>query len=219
MSDLRLACEAAWKNCEACDLHRERTNVVLGYGNPKARLMFVGEGPGAIEDEEGKPFVGPTGELLVNILDTMGLGRADIFIDNVVACRPTVKTGDDEVKDRPPTRVEISACLDRLLEAIYEVDPIMIVALGNTAFHALTGSSLLIGKARGGIFETRIPGWETDVVYPVMATFHPSFLKRNSKDKNKPDSVWGQAFRDISAAVNMVDIAANRYYGVEIPKR
>lgn len=218
-SDLRLACEAAWKECTACGLHKERTNIVLGYGNPKARLMFVGEGPGGTEDRTGRPFEGAAGDVLIDTLETLGLTRADVFIDNVVACRPTVKISEDEVKDRPPTKIEIAACIDRLLEAIYILDPILIVALGTTAFHALTGSSLQISKARGGIYEARIPGWETDVLYPVLATYHPSFLNRNRAVKNKPDSVWGDTFRDIKTAVMMTDIAANRYYGVSIPKR
>lgn len=218
MSDLRLECEAAWKTCTACGLHKQRTNVVLGYGDPRARLMFVGEGPGATEDETGKPFVGPAGDVLIDTLAAMKLTRTDVFIDNIVACRPTVKNGD-EVKDRAPNKKEIAACIDRILEAIYIVDPVLIVALGTTAFHALTGSSLQISKARGGIYEARVPGWECDVIYPVLATYHPSFLNRNKAVKNKPDSVWGDMISDIELAVRMTDIAANRYHGVKIPKR
>lgn len=219
---VRLDCEKAWFECTKCGLHETRQRVVVGYGNTKARFMLVGEGPGAEEDSRGIPFVGPAGQLLWELITHAGgLSRDEVFLDNIVACRAFIEDSDGNRKDRKPKKPEIEACLPRLQEAIYRIDPIMIVALGNIAFHALTGDPTLIGKARGGIFETRVPSGNPDitggqpVVYPVMATYHPSFLRRRIADKDKPNSVWDECIKDFIRAVEMYDIGMERYYGIE----
>jgi len=142
-----------------------------------------------------------------------------------VSCRPFIEDEEGNRKDRHPKKPEIAACLPRLHEAIYAIDPVIIMAVGNTAFHSLTGDRTLIGKARGGIFEARVPSGNPDVtggqdvVYPVLATYHPSFLRRRIGERNKPDSVWDECIKDFVLAVEMYDIARERYYGIEIPER
>jgi uracil-DNA glycosylase family 4 len=219
---LRLQCELKWNNCEACGLSKTRSQVVIGSGDPKAKLMLVGEAPGESEDVNGVPFWGKAGELLTDMLVGIGVTRDEVFLDNVVACRPFVK--DEEAgteRNRTPNSEEIGACLPRLLEAIYELDPILIIALGDTAFKALTKNASTITKARGGMFEAKflLPGKITEVSYSVKATFHPSYLQRNRGEKNKPGSIWEHTYRDVMQAVEMVDIARNRYYGVRVPTR
>lgn len=222
---VRLDAEKAWFGCERCDLHKTRNHVVVGYGNTKARFMFVGEGPGAEEDARGMPFIGPAGQLLRDLLEAVGLSMDEIFLNNIVACRAFNEDDEGNRKDRSPKKPEIQACLPRLHESIRVIDPIVIVALGNTAFHSLTGDQTLIGKARGGLYEAPVPGGAPDVTgphhigYPVLPTYHPSFLRRRVGDRNKPNSVWDECIKDLLRAVEMYDIAQERYYGIEKPER
>jgi DNA polymerase len=222
---VRLETEKSWYGCESCGLAATRNHVVIGYGNTKARLMFVGEGPGAEEDSRGIPFIGPAGQLLRDLIDGVSLSMDEIFLNNIVACRAFTEDDEGNRKDRSPKKPEILACRPRLNHSILSIDPILIVALGNTAFHALTGDRTLIGKARGGIYEAKIPGpnpeltGEHDVIYPVLATYHPSFLRRRVADRNKPNSVWDECIKDLLRAVEMLDIAQERYDGIEKPER
>jgi uracil-DNA glycosylase family 4 len=157
--------------CTACALHAGRTQTVFGEGAPAADLMFVGEGPGAEEDRQGRPFVGAAGELLDRIIDAMGLARSDVFIANVVKCRPP--------ENRNPEPPEIAACLPYLHEQIALIEPKIIVALGKFAAQALLGSQRPISRLRGHFAEYR--------GIKLMPTFHPSYLLRNPSGK-KP--VW-----------------------------
>jgi DNA polymerase len=158
-------------DCRRCGLSGGRTHIVFGEGHPKARLIFVGEGPGFEEDRSGRPFVGPAGELLERIIQAMKLSREQVYICNVVKCRPP--------DNRNPRPEEIAACrpfLDRQLKAIGAV---AICALGNVAAQTLLGNTTPITRLRGRFHEFR--GLQ------VMPTFHPAYLLRNPDDKR---AVW-----------------------------
>ena len=158
-------------DCTRCKLHTGRTNIVFGVGDPEARLMFVGEGPGADEDLEGEPFVGRAGQLLTQIIKAMGFERADVYIANVVKCRPP--------GNRNPEPDEIATCSPFLEAQIDAIRPLVIVALGKFAAQTLLATETPISRLRGQ-FHTR-RGVE------VMPTFHPSYLLRNPSAKRE---VW-----------------------------
>lgn len=161
--------------CSKCaHLVASRTQVVFGVGNPDARLMFIGEAPGADEDMVGEPFVGKAGQLLTKIIETMGLRRSDVYIANILKCRPNMQPG--EPGNRKPTPDEMRVCKPYVLEQINIIQPSVLVALGATAVEGL----LDIEKA--GI--TRIRGhWREFAGIPLMPTFHPSFLLRPSAEQ------------------------------------
>ncbi|MFZ4695186.1 MAG: uracil-DNA glycosylase [Verrucomicrobiia bacterium] len=156
--------------CEKCPhLVRFRKQVVFGVGNPDAELMFVGEAPGADEDRLGEPFVGRAGQLLTKLIQTMGLDRGEIYIGNVLKCRPDV---DTPTGNRKPTPEEMATCLPWLREQIKLIAPRVLVALGDTAVKGLCPDLTL------GI--TRLRGkWLDFSGIPLMPTFHPSYLLHN----------------------------------------
>lgn len=170
--------------CVKCALAKGRTQVVFGVGNPDARLMFVGEGPGADEDRLGEPFVGRAGQLLDKIIAAMGLRREDVYIANVVKCRPP--------ENRVPMFDEVEACLPFLREQIEIVKPELIVALGATAARALLGTTSSMSALRGRTFQ--LAG------IPLIATYHPAYLLRNPSEKAK---VW----EDMKVAMKMLGLA------------
>jgi len=176
MASLRKAVLA----CEKCPhLVRTRTQVVFGVGNPDAELMFVGEAPGADEDEQGEPFVGKAGQLLTKIIQAMGFERSDIFIANVLKCRPDTPAG--ESGNRKPKPAEMATCLPWLGEQISLVRPKVIVALGATATEGLLGDTSPMRDLRGRWLEFRGT--------PVMVTYHPAYLLRNQSLSEKR-KVW-----------------------------
>lgn len=191
MSGTHLLFARAWLNCRECKLHKDRQRVVLGFGNPRADVMVIGEGPGAEEDRVGIPFVGASGELLDDFLYRLKWDRDDLFLDNTVACRPT-KESDRGMVNRPPDPSEMIACRWRLWETIYRIDPLLIVSMGASALKGLTGTTDSITKARGELYMMKIPGFYKKITYPVLPTFHPSFLLRNaSTRKGAPmDQFW-----------------------------
>ena len=146
-----------------CDLCPARTNAVPGEGSPEARLVLVGEGPGATEDETGRPFVGAAGRLLDEILAAVGLARGEVFICNVVKCRPP--------QNRKPLPDEIAACIPYLHRQLAIIRPKVIVTLGGTAAEALLGTKQSLGKLRGLV--------HTYDDTPLVATYHPAALLRN----------------------------------------
>jgi len=158
-------------DCTLCKLHKGRTNLVFGAGNPNAELMFIGEGPGRDEDMQGEPFVGLAGQLLTKIIEAMGYKRSDVYIANIVKCRPP--------QNRAPEPDEVDACVGFLMSQVDIIRPKVIVCLGNVAVQSLFGPTLKITKARGKFLE-----WQG---IPVMPTYHPAFLLRNANMK-KP--VW-----------------------------
>jgi uracil-DNA glycosylase len=157
--------------CTRCKLHEGRTHIVFGEGNPKAPLMFVGEGPGADEDATGRPFVGAAGKLLDRIIEAIGLKREDVYIANVVKCRPP--------GNRKPEKDESSTCQQFLFRQIDVIRPKIIVALGNTPVESLLGLKVGITKARGEFYDYH--------GIKLMPTFHPAYLLR---DPTKKREVW-----------------------------
>jgi DNA polymerase len=153
--------------CTKCPLHTTRTNTVPGEGAANARLMFVGEAPGAEEDRRGRPFVGSAGNLLTLMIEAMGLRRDEVFIANVLKCRPP--------GNRDPQEHEVAACLPYLRAQIGLVRPHVICSLGRHAAHALLARKDSIGSLRGRFFEYQGT--------PLMPTFHPSYLLRTPGDK------------------------------------
>jgi DNA polymerase len=154
-------------SCRTCPLCKGRTNVVFGAGNADAKLLFVGEGPGYDEDMQGLPFVGRAGQLLTKIIEAMGLKRKDVYITNVVKCRPP--------QNRTPFPTEILACAEYLAGQIDIIKPKIICALGKVPAQALLKTELPITKLRGNFYLYK------DI--KVMPTFHPAYLLRNPGDK------------------------------------
>ena len=155
------------EGCKKCRLAAGRSSIVFGEGNPQAALMFIGEAPGREEDRQGRPFVGDAGKLLTSLIEKMGFKRADVFIANIIKCRPE--------GNRVPEEDEIAACLPYLERQIEIIAPRVIMALGRVAAQTLLGTTVPIGKLRGRFFEYR--------GIPFMPTFHPAYLLRNRKDK------------------------------------
>ncbi|MFM7144571.1 MAG: uracil-DNA glycosylase, partial [Alphaproteobacteria bacterium] len=159
-------------DCRRCRLHGARTQVVFGVGNPAARVVFVGEGPGRDEDLQGEPFVGRAGQLLTDIIEKgMRLSRADVYICNVVKCRPP--------QNRNPEPDEVATCSPFLFRQIELVEPEVLVTLGKFAAHALLSTDVPITRLRGQ--------WQEFRGIPVMPTFHPAYLLRNPAEKK---TVW-----------------------------
>lgn len=168
------------KVCRKCPhLAAFRTQTVFGMGNPNAELMFVGEAPGADEDRLGEPFVGRAGELLTRIIGAMGLSRDDVYIANVLKCRPDMPKGS--TGNRAPTPEEMQNCLPYLREQIAVIRPRVLVALGKTAMSGLVGIDEPMGAMRGRWFE-----FEN---IPLLPTYHPSYLLRNGSNTEKR-KVW-----------------------------
>lgn len=156
-------------DCKRCKLAKGRTKLVFGDGSSRARLMFIGEGPGAEEDQQGIPFVGAAGQLLNNLLSKLGLQREEVYIANVVKCRPP--------DNREPEADETSRCLPFLHQQIEAIRPAVIVTLGKVATHTLLGLQTPISRLRGH--------WQRYREIPVMPTFHPSYLLRNKLERHK----------------------------------
>jgi DNA polymerase len=154
---------------------------VFGTGNPKAELLFIGEGPGFDEDHKGEPFVGRAGQLLTKIIESIGLKREEVYIANIVKCHPVIDPTDPEKRgnDRPPTPEEISSCLHFLEEQIELIKPKVICVLGNSAARTLLATEEGISKLRGVFREYR--------GFKLMPTYHPAALLRNPSLKK---DVW-----------------------------
>ncbi len=166
--------------CVKCpNLAASRKRVVFGVGNIDSPLMFVGEAPGADEDQQGEPFVGKAGQLLTKIIETMGLSRAEVYIANILKCRPD--TPGESAGNRKPTPEEMATCIPYLHEQIDLIQPKVLVALGGTAVEGLLGKTVGITKLRGT--------WKTYRNIPLMPTYHPSYLLRNQALSEKR-KVW-----------------------------
>jgi uracil-DNA glycosylase family 4 len=167
---------------DGCALRRTATTTVFADGNPEARLMLIGEAPGAEEDRLGKPFVGRSGQLLDRMLATIGIDRSSAYITNVLFWRPP--------GNRKPTPGEIAACLPFVLRHIALVRPAILMLCGGTATSALLGTAEGITRLRGRWFDLAVPGLEHPV--PAIATYHPSYLLRSPERKR-------EAWRDLLA--------------------
>lgn len=167
------------RKCCKCGLGSSRTHAVPGEGNPNARIMFVGEAPGADEDAQGRPFVGRAGQLLDKIIEACGLKRQDVFIGNVLKCRPP--------ENRDPRAEEIISCLPYLQRQIEIINPEIIVALGAHAARTLLNTAESIGQLRGR-FHEYYPGLGRPPI-KLMATYHTAYLLRNYSQENRR-RVW-----------------------------
>lgn len=166
--------------CVKCpNLASSRKTVVFGVGSIDSPLMFVGEAPGADEDEQGEPFVGKAGQLLTKIIETMALKRGDVYIANILKCRPD--TPGQTAGNRKPTPAEMATCIPYLHEQIDLIKPKVLVALGATAVEGLLGKTVGITKLRGN--------WQTYRGIPLMPTYHPAYLLRNQAMSEKR-RVW-----------------------------
>jgi len=154
-------------DCQRCGLSKTRTHIVFGEGNPDARLVFVGEGPGYDEDIQGRPFVGAAGQLLTKIIQAMGLERTDVYICNIIKCRPP--------KNRNPMPDEIDTCSPFLERQITAIQPEVICALGKFAAQMLLNTQEPISRLRGRFHDYH--------GIPLMPTFHPAYLLRNPDGK------------------------------------
>jgi uracil-DNA glycosylase family 4 len=166
-SEALLAIRTGLGECTRCKLHGGRTRLVFGVGDPSASLMFVGEGPGADEDLQGEPFVGRAGQLLTKMIEAMGFARSEVYIANVVKCRPP--------GNRDPEPDEIEACEPFLKGQIAAVRPRVIVALGRFAVQTLLRDTTPISRQRGR--------WREYEGVKLMPTFHPAYLLRNPPEK------------------------------------
>jgi len=174
-------------DCTRCPLHKQgRKQIVFGVGNPKAELMFVGEGPGADEDEQGEPFVGRAGQLLNNMIKAMGITREQVYIANIVKCRPP--------GNRTPEREECDTCSPFLMRQIAVIKPKVAVALGATAAKTLLAMNSSMAQLRGRFYDfkpagvsSNDPNWNG---CKLAVTYHPAFLLRDPRQK-------GEAWKDL----------------------
>jgi len=173
-------------DCTRCKLHKlGRKQIVFGVGDPRAELMFVGEGPGADEDEQGEPFVGRAGQLLNNMIKAMGIERKDVYIGNVVKCRPPA--------NRTPERDECETCIQFLLRQIAVIQPKVIVALGAVAAKNLLAIQAPMSELRGRWYEFRGS--------KLAVTYHPAFLLRDPRQK-------GEAWKDLQMVMKELGLKA-----------
>ena len=249
--------EDEWKNCTRCELGQHREEVggefVPGEG-PRRRMMFIGEGPGTAEERHGRPFIGRSGELLRALLEKLGV-MDHAYITNLVPCRSCVPLTDADGKtltytrrgitytkfiDQPPTPPQIQACIERLHEEIYLVDPLIIVSLGGTAASALTGRPITITREAGNTRHITIPGlgsrpvftekrrmWRrvvkgkevkpvtrNTVRYLLLPTFHPAYILRKGPDLDSRSDLK-KLFAHIKEASETFEMMAG-YYNLQL---
>jgi uracil-DNA glycosylase family 4 len=157
--------------CTRCDLHATRTQTVFGVGSHQARWMFIGEAPGADEDKQGEPFVGRAGQLLTSMIKASGLRREDVYIANVLKCRPP--------GNRDPKPLEAASCRGYLERQIELVSPTLIVAVGRIAAQSLLATDTPLARLRGRVHELGLRAW------PLIVTYHPAYLLRSPGEKRK----------------------------------
>ena len=184
---LDLIREAIGANCTRCKLHKGRTKLVYGVGNPKAELVFVGEGPGRDEDMQGEPFVGRAGKLLTQMIEAMGLRREDVYICNVIKCRPP--------ENRLPEKDEIATCSPFLMRQLAAIGPKVICALGSCASQTLLQTTEGISRFRGEWFDFRGSKF--------IATYHPAYLLRNPGAK-------GEVWKDLQKVMAVLGLKPKR---------
>ena len=189
-------------DCTRCPLHKQgRKQIVFGVGNPKAELMFVGEGPGADEDEQGEPFVGRAGQLLNNMIKAMGISREQVYIANIVKCRPP--------GNRTPEREECETCSPFLMRQIAVIKPKVIVALGATAAKTLLAMNSSMAQLRGRFYDFTPAGFRGNGAKndsnwnscKLAVTYHPAFLLRDPRQK-------GEAWKDLQMVMKELGLKA-----------
>ena len=198
---LRVIRDDIGPNCDRCKLSRlGRKQIVFGTGDPHAELMFIGEGPGADEDQQGLPFVGRAGQLLNNMISAMGLKREQVYIANIVKCRPP--------QNRTPERDECDTCSPFLMRQIGVIKPKVIVALGATAAKNLLGVQDSMASLRGRFYDFSPPGETNETGEPLVCklavTYHPAFLLRDPRQKK-------ETWKDLQMVM--------KYLGLEPPRK
>jgi uracil-DNA glycosylase len=187
-------------DCTRCKLHKQgRKQIVFGVGNARAELMFVGEGPGADEDTQGEPFVGRAGQLLNNMIKAMGIRREDVYIANIVKCRPP--------GNRTPERDECETCSPFLMRQIAVIQPKVVVALGAVAAKNLLAINAPMSELRGRFYDFMPSGVTSDSSWQgtkLAVTYHPAFLLRDPRQK-------GEAWKDLQMVM--------KYLGLKPPKK
>ncbi len=179
-------------DCKRCKLWQGRTKLVFGEGSPRARLVFIGEGPGRDEDLEGRPFVGEAGRLLTRIIENgMGIKREDVYICNVVKCRPP--------NNRDPERDEIDTCIPFLKQQVGIIGPEVICTLGRISGQELLGHGFKITRDRGK--------WHSFMGISVMPTYHPAYLLRNPSRERE---LKGQVWEDIKAIMDRLGMEVKK---------
>ena len=173
--------------CRRCRLHESKTHYVPGEGNPRPGILFVGEGPGETEDQFGRPFIGRAGQLLDKIIQKMGLERQDVFIGNVVKCRPP--------NNREPLKDEVDACLPFLRRQIAVLRPRVIVCLGKVALNNLLGTAYSMGRVRGQQLEF--------AGIPLVPTYHPAFIL-HKRDKEEISKAKWEVWEDMQKVLALV---------------
>ncbi len=178
LADLNMAAvEAVASTCQLCSLSRSRNRVVFGAGSETADILFIGEGPGAEEDRQGLPFVGRAGQLLTSMISALGFERSQVYICNVVKCRPP--------NNRDPSPEEAKACSAYLRRQIDLIQPKVIVALGRISAHLLLDTELALGRLRRQSYKFK----DTDI--DLVVTYHPAYLLRKPSEKAKSwDDLW-----------------------------
>ncbi len=189
LSDAQAISCATWQvlegrvaSCTACDLHSTRTQTVFGTGDREAGWMFIGEAPGADEDRQGEPFVGRAGQLLNAMIQAIGLRREQVYIANILKCRPP--------RNRDPRPEEVACCERYLHRQVELVQPRVILALGRIAAHNLLKTDVSLGRMRGRCYRY------SDTQIPVVVTYHPAYLLRSPNEKRK-------AWQDLQFASRM----------------
>lgn len=214
--------ELKWADCTKCPLHKTRRNMVFGEGNPDADLMLIGAGPGEDEDKVGRPFRGKAGYILNQFLDGARLSRTeDVYITNLVCCYPQIikedeRSGKKFVAYRDPKKEERMACRERLLETIYIVDPMLIVAFGKPAMQALTGKGTQTARLHGEIQTMHMQGRKTELRYAIFPTYEPGQLA-DSSDHDSTTALWKPAIEDFSNICTVLDYLREKYYGIVPP--
>ena len=191
-----------------CRAHvRPGKKLVVGVGNLDARIMFVGEAPGADEEIQGEPFVGPAGQLLNRMIGATGLQRSDVYIGNIMNWRPDlpVEGGGPQIGNRPPTPEEMAYCLPYLRAQLEIVAPEMIVALGSSAAQGLLGAGAFrtLGEVRGQ--------WREFGGRPLLVTYHPSYILRNPTQRSKR-MIWEDFLKVMARAVLPISDKQQRYF-------
>ena len=173
--------------CRRCRLHETKTHYVPGEGSNRPDILFVGEGPGETEDQFGRPFIGKAGQLLDKIIQKMGLGREDVFIGNVVKCRPP--------NNREPLKDEVETCLPYLLRQIAILRPKVIVCLGKVALNNLLGTSHSMGRIRGQFLSFNGT--------PILPTYHPAYIL-HKKDKEEISKAKWEVWEDMQKVLAFI---------------
>lgn len=179
---------------EIKELGTLREKLVFSSGTPEAKIIFIGEAPGREEEEQGKPFVGPSGQLLTKIINAMGLNREDVYISNIVKYRPKVEGGNQGSSNRKPSNIEVQKSLPFILEEINVIKPLLVVTLGGTAMEGLLNINGTLSASRGKLYEK--------LGTKVIVTYHPSFLLRSKSPNRDKRRLW----EDMMLAMNVLGI-------------